>query len=332
MAKRIIPDEEIIKNADLFLSEKSSLRKVAKKIGITRQTLLYRLTTKLSVIDAQKYEEVRKILDKNKEESCMRALEAQIKPFNKCKNYKVSELYILTVKCKIPTCYAGDEISSIRINTEYFIGEKVNEDFADVFSNIEIPSIISQSEEVVVPPMFFKPYVTSIDSLSNYITKDYITQKELFDFILLYNIHNRGGFEYECEDYDDMFVKELIRNYEEIKNESKIDFSKVKRRNDNHIENKVRKSVMQVAKSGRVAIRCQTEEEAETLLSIFDSEGLKWCDEKSLIGRTCWKCYGRETCYTLVNHNVSYCGCMFYASKGFEIIDFNQIQSNEVKI
>ena len=263
MAKRIIPDEEIIKNADLFLSEKSSLRAVAKKIGITRQTLLYRLTTKLSVIDAQKYEEVRKILDKNKEESCMRALEAQIKHFNKCKNYKVSELYILTVKCKIPTCYAGDEISSIRINTEYFIGEKVNEDFADVFSNIEIPSIISQSEEIVVPPMFFKPYVSSIESLQNYIKEDYIKSKDLFDFVLLYNIKKRVGFEYDCEDYDDKFVEELMRNYEEIancpkfnfepiensggnsfretlkknaeeiKNESKIDFSKVKKRTDN---------------------------------------------------------------------------------------------------
>ena len=115
-----------------------------------------------------------------------------------------------------------------------------------------------------------------------------------------------------------------IKYDEEIKNESKINFSKVKRRNDNHIENKVRKFVMQVAKSGRVAIRCQTEEEAETLLSIFDSEGLKWCDKKSLIGRTRWERYGRETCYTLVNHNVSYCDCMFYASEGFEIMDFNQ--------
>lgn len=214
MAKRIIPDEEIIKNADLFLSEKSSLREVAKKIGITRQTLLYRLTTKLSVIDAQKYEEVRKILDMNKEESCKRALEAQIKSFNKDKNYKVLELYILTVKCKIPTCYEGDEISSIRVDTQYFIGKKVNEDFADVFSYIEIPSIISQSEEVAVPPSFYKPYVTSLDLLSNYIKEDCITQKDLFDFILLYNINNRVGFEYECEDYDDKFVEELMRNYE----------------------------------------------------------------------------------------------------------------------
>lgn len=216
MANKKIPDEEIIENADFFLIEKSTVREVAKKLGISRGTLLYRLTKKLPAIDVQKYEEVQKILNKNKEECCMRACEAQKKSLK----YKVSELYILKVKCKIPTCYIGDEISSIRISTEYFIGKKVKEEFEDVFSNIEIPSIIPQGEEVAVPPMFFKPYITSIDSLSNYIKEDCITQKELFDFILLYNINNRGGFEYECEDYADMFVKEFIRNYEEISQKS----------------------------------------------------------------------------------------------------------------
>ena len=84
MANRKIPDEEIIKNADLFLSEKSTLREVAKKLGMTSQTLLYRLTKNLLAIDVQKYEEVRKILDKNKEERCMRACEAhRINSLNK---------------------------------------------------------------------------------------------------------------------------------------------------------------------------------------------------------------------------------------------------------
>ena len=68
MAKKRIPDEEIIKNADLFLSEKSTLREVAKKLGMTYQTLHNRLTKNLLAIDAQKYEEVRKVLDSNREE------------------------------------------------------------------------------------------------------------------------------------------------------------------------------------------------------------------------------------------------------------------------
>ena len=72
-----IADEEIINNADLFIKENSTVREVAEKLGVSRQTLHNRLTKNLLNIDKQRYEEVQKILNKNKRERHIKAFMAK---------------------------------------------------------------------------------------------------------------------------------------------------------------------------------------------------------------------------------------------------------------
>ena len=60
------------------------------------------------------------------------------------KIYRVSELYLLTIKFEIPVCYCGDYPCSIREVTEYFIASKVALVFCDIFSGVELRNNFSE--------------------------------------------------------------------------------------------------------------------------------------------------------------------------------------------
>lgn len=47
-----------------------------------------------------------------------------------------------------------------------------------------------------------------------------------------------------------------------------------------------------------LAIHCDTQEKAKTLLKAFDKLGKKWVDGDSYLGDTYYNYFGRITCYT----------------------------------
>ena len=61
--------ERVMKEARLFLSEKSTIRDVAKKVGVSKSTVHKDLKEKLILIDKNLYFEVLKLINFNKNKS-----------------------------------------------------------------------------------------------------------------------------------------------------------------------------------------------------------------------------------------------------------------------
>lgn len=59
-------DQRVKKMAELILNKKSTVREVAKMIGLSKSTVHKDLTQRLPKIDYEKYEEVKKLLNYNK--------------------------------------------------------------------------------------------------------------------------------------------------------------------------------------------------------------------------------------------------------------------------
>lgn len=59
-------DQRVRIMADLILNKKSTVREVAKLIGLSKSTVHKDLTKRLPYIDYGKYEEVKKLLEYNK--------------------------------------------------------------------------------------------------------------------------------------------------------------------------------------------------------------------------------------------------------------------------
>ena len=73
--------ERVMKEARLFLSEKSTIRDVAKKVGVSKSTVHKDLKEKLILIDKNIYFEVLKLINFNKNIRHIRGGEATKKIF-----------------------------------------------------------------------------------------------------------------------------------------------------------------------------------------------------------------------------------------------------------
>lgn len=73
--------ERVMKEARLFLSEKSTIRDVAKKVGVSKSTVHKDLKEKLILIDKNLYFEVLKLINFNKNIRHIRGGEATKKIF-----------------------------------------------------------------------------------------------------------------------------------------------------------------------------------------------------------------------------------------------------------
>lgn len=71
----------VLEEADIFLCEKTTVREVAKKVGISKSTVHKDLTQKLPLIDKEKYFEVSRLLEYNKSVRHLRGGEATKKHF-----------------------------------------------------------------------------------------------------------------------------------------------------------------------------------------------------------------------------------------------------------
>lgn len=73
----------------------------------------------------------------------------------------------------------------------------------------------------------------------------------------------------------------------------------------------------------KVAIHCETKEEAEQLLSWAHDQGLKWSTGQSYLGDTAYSRHKNNTCYSILNGG--YSNISFYESEGYDIIKFSSI-------
>lgn len=76
----------VLEEADIFLRDKTTVREVAKKVGISKSTVHKDFTKKLPLIDKEKYFEVSKLLEYNKSVRHLRGGEATKKHFLLQKN------------------------------------------------------------------------------------------------------------------------------------------------------------------------------------------------------------------------------------------------------
>lgn len=73
----------------------------------------------------------------------------------------------------------------------------------------------------------------------------------------------------------------------------------------------------------KVAIHCQTEEEAKQLLKWAHGQGLKWCIGESYLEDTAHSKHKNNTCYSFSTGG--YSNIDFYESEGYDIIKFSSI-------
>lgn len=60
--------QRVIDVSDYFLDNKTTVRETAKNFDVSKSTIFNDLTERLIKIDKDKYEQVRKLLDENKED------------------------------------------------------------------------------------------------------------------------------------------------------------------------------------------------------------------------------------------------------------------------
>lgn len=79
----------------------------------------------------------------------------------------------------------------------------------------------------------------------------------------------------------------------------------------------------------KVAIHCETEEEAKQLLKWAHAQGLKWSNGQSYLEDTIYSKHKNNTCYSISNG--VYSSINFYKSEGYGIIKFSSISEFQTK-
>lgn len=80
--------ERVISLADYIAKKQATVRSTAKKFGISKSTVHKDVASRLRALDSRLYEEVRKVLDNNRETRHIRggnATREKYKKLNKCK-------------------------------------------------------------------------------------------------------------------------------------------------------------------------------------------------------------------------------------------------------
>ena len=103
----------------------------------------------------------------------------------KCEEYNVSDLYILTTYRKRRV-----DSETTRYITEYFIGVKDDEEYYEFFSNVHLNML-----EGTVPPEFDKPFVSEVIPLNTVINISTIERNQIFNYILNFNAEERSALD-----------------------------------------------------------------------------------------------------------------------------------------
>lgn len=72
----------------------------------------------------------------------------------------------------------------------------------------------------------------------------------------------------------------------------------------------------------KLVIHCDTEEKAQTLLSVFDKMGKRWRSIDKYTSKNCWNVYEEDTCYS---NDGFYDNKDFYIEQGVTIYEFEDV-------
>ena len=79
-------------------------------------------------------------------------------------------------------------------------------------------------------------------------------------------------------------------------------------------------------KGYKIAINCETEEEAKELFTILKGRGIKWIDGGELSKyETLWEDYKKDTSYVNIKNGLQFCYREWYGAHDFEIVKFKDI-------
>lgn len=75
----------------------------------------------------------------------------------------------------------------------------------------------------------------------------------------------------------------------------------------------------------KIAINCQTEEEAKEYLRMLDARGVVWPNRNPLTETTFFR-YGEDTCYRLREYGLCYSSSRFYENDGSSIYRYSNVE------
>lgn len=104
--------------------------------------------------------------------------------------YKVSDLYLLTIKRKV--VYVTG-VSTLYI-TEFLLGVLKKGKYHELFSDLELSKMEGDN-----PPSFDIPFVSKAEPLSESVNKTILNKQELFEIILNINTFRRSAWDVDDE-------------------------------------------------------------------------------------------------------------------------------------
>lgn len=78
--------------------------------------------------------------------------------------------------------------------------------------------------------------------------------------------------------------------------------------------------------NNKIAVHCKTEEEATNFCNQMNEHGLKWCNEQSYLGKTCYSTYKKQTCYTGYG---TYANYAYYKKENYTILEWGDYMQKE---
>ena len=90
--------------------------------------------------------------------------------------------------------------------------------------------------------------------------------------------------------------------------------------------------IIDIIHAPKTAIVCRTQDEANSLLSMLNSQGIRWASGDSCLDHTNWETYGRETEYNLADGYLKFGTIHWALEHGYTIIYFEDIFATRVSL
>ena len=79
-------------------------------------------------------------------------------------------------------------------------------------------------------------------------------------------------------------------------------------------------------KNKKIAVNCDTEEQAVNFLSYLERNNLKWSDDSLLSDESEWFFYEKNTCYMCDSSGVGFSYILYFKKEGYTILDYSILE------
>ena len=79
-------------------------------------------------------------------------------------------------------------------------------------------------------------------------------------------------------------------------------------------------------KNKKIAVNCDTEEQAVNFLSYLERNNLKWSDDGLLSAESEWSRYKEYTCYICDSSGVGFSYIQYFKNIGYTILDYSLLE------